>query len=64
MSLVKQKFSEFNKKNGSLVNFLILKSILRFLREVTRMGKNLRASEQILRTHFAEFFRSKIDQQW
>jgi len=32
----------------------ILKSILRFLCEVTRLGKNLRAPEQILRTHFAK----------
>ena len=39
----------------------ILKSILRFLREVTRLGKHLRAPEQILRTHFAKFFTSKID---
>jgi len=36
-----------------------LKIILRFLREVTRLGKNLRAPKQILRAHFAEFSRQK-----
>ena len=41
-----------------------MKSILRFLRKVTRLGNKLRASKQILRTHLAESFKSKIDQQW
>ena len=41
-----------------------LKSILKFLREVTRLRKKLLATKQILRTHLAEFFKSKIDQQW